>query len=176
MPFINIDLPAPHAKVEHVQTCIRNSVPLASFIKVPKPNSGGDPAYNELVCTEQDQENISFIILTMAGNGKLSLLFKKSELNAIGAKISHVHPLKFLGTVFSNPKLKECMRDIYRDYFKWNGFMDGLGPSLTTQVHQNKINQYLDAFAKECAVPAQDLVGYIESKDWEGMVRYLMIH
>ncbi len=188
MVSINIDFPpAPVAHVQFVKVNCKSTsalimdsivvaLPIASFIKKPPVDAGGDPSYKELVCTEEDQNNIAYIIQTMADNGKLSLLFKKSELNGIGARINHVHPFKFLGTVFSNENLKACMREIYKDYFKWNGFMDGLGPSLTIQADQGKLGQYLNDFAKETGVTSQELLGYIQSKDWESMVRYLMTH
>jgi hypothetical protein len=188
MLVINVDFsPTPIAAfaVEHVAICHRSTpigdsissyLPLASFIRVLPADGGGNIPYNELVCSEKDQENIAFIITTMAENGKLTLLFRKGELNRIGAEINHVHPFKFLGTVFANDELKAHMREIYKDYFKWNGFMDGLGPSLTNKADQDKLGQYLEEFATEARVPAQELTGYINSKDWESMVRYLMTH
>lgn len=153
------------------------ALPVDSFTKAPLACEAAEaPSYTELVCTEEDQNNIDYLIQTMATHRKLSLLLKKNELNGIGDKIYHVHPFKFLGTVFSNENLKACMREIYKDYFKWNGFMDGLGPSLTIQADQGKLGQYLNDFAKETGVTSQELLGYIQSKDWESMVRYLMTH
>lgn len=149
---------------------------IASIIRIPSTGGSKDLSYFELTCTEADKKNIGFIIRTMAENGKISLLFKQGELKRIGEEINHVHPLRFLGTIFSDPHLKQCMREIYTDYFKWNGFMDGLGPSLTNQASQGKLMQYLNDFAKECDVAPESISGYISSKSWEDMVRYLMNH
>lgn len=148
--------------------------PLASIIKIPPPDSNKEIPYSELVCNEADKQNIGYIIMTMAENGKLSLLFKQSELKRIGAEINHVHPLKFLETIFSNPTLKDCMREIHHDYFKWNGFMDGLVPSLNNQSDQGKLMQYVKEFAKSTNSVPEEIAPYFQSRDWENLVRYLM--
>ena len=133
-----------------------------------------EPAYNELVCTETDKQNIAYIIQTLSKSGKLSLLFKQGELKRIGAEINHVHPLKFLETIFADPDLKECMRAIYRDYFKWNGFLDGVAPSLTSQSDQGKLMQYIKDFSAGVNSTSEALTPYFDSKDWENLVRYLV--
>lgn len=146
---------------------------MASIIKKP-PAKSVETTYKELVCTDQDKANISEIISTMAENSKLSLLFKQSHLKEIGAQINHVHPLKFLGAVFSNPHLKSCMYYIWDDYFKRNGFLDGLGPSLTREAEKGKLSQYLHEFAAEVGVPLENIQGYFAVMDWENLVLYLI--
>ncbi len=153
------------------------TTPLASIIKVPSTDSGSkEIPYNELVCTEADKANIGYIIQTLAGNGKLSLLFKQGDLKRIGAEINHVHPLKFLETIFADATLKAHMREVSNDYFKWNGFLDGLVPSLTNQANQNKLAQHLNEFAKRTNTNPKELTPYFQSQDWENLVRYLMNH
>lgn len=162
-------------KQKEIQAAI--GAPVASIIKIPPADSGSkEITYNELICTEADKANIAYIIQTLAENGKLSLLFKQGELKRLGAEINHVHPLKFLETIFANPALKACMRDISNDYFKWNGFLDGLVPSLTNQANQNKLAQHLNEFAKKTETNPKELAPYFQSQDWENLVRYLMNH
>jgi len=146
---------------------------LASIIKLP-PNPGADVAYKDLVCTEQDQANIIEIITSIADNSKFSLLLKQSHLKNIGAQINHVHPLKFLSVAVSSDHLKSCLILIFDDYFKKNGFMDGLGPSLTREADKGKLEVYLPAFAAEVGVPIESIKPYIQSRDWEGLVHFLM--
>ena len=149
------------------------SSPFASIIKFP-PVGGQKDTYKDLTCTDQDKANIFELITAMAENGKLSLLLKQSYLKNIGAQINHVHPMKFLGAIFSNPRLKECMVEIFDDYFKRNGFMDGLGPSLTREADKGKIEPYLNDFAAEVKIPADKLRPFFQSRDWEELVRFLM--
>lgn len=147
--------------------------PLASIIKIPNKEPT-EVAYKDLVCTEQDKAAIFEIVTTMSENGKIALLLKQNHLRFLGAQINHIHPLKFLSTVFANPRLKVCMFDIFDDYFKRNGMMEGLGPSLSKEAEKGKLMQYLNEFAAEVNVSPDDLRGFFQSRDWEGMVRYLI--
>jgi len=145
----------------------------ASIIKKP-PAKPTETPYKELVCTEQDKTYIYEIISTMAGNGKLSLLFKQSQLKEMGAQINHVHPLKFLSSIFANPYLKSCMAQVWDDYFKKNGFLDGLAPSLTREAEKGKLTQYLKEFSAEVGVKEEHLRPYFEARDWENLVLFLI--
>ncbi len=145
---------------------------LASMIKFPPENKS--EAYKDLTCTEADQANIQEIITLMAENGKLSLLLKKNYLQNLGAQINHVHPLKFLSTIITSEKLKSYLYEIFDDYFKRNGFMDGIGPSLSRESDKGKLNQYIGDFSEEVNTPREHLSKFFLNHDWEGLVRFLI--
>jgi len=161
------DFPAPPPKPFHF------TFSLASIIKLP-PNPGADLPYKDLPCSEQDRANIIEIVVSIADNSKFTLLLKQSHLRNLGAQVNHVHPLKFLSVTLSTPQLKTCLIQIFDDYFKRNGFMDGLGPSLTREADKGKLDVYLPAFAEEVGVPLDTITPYIQARDWEGLVRLLM--
>jgi hypothetical protein len=146
---------------------------MASIIKKP-PAKPVETPYNQLVCTAQDKAYIYEIISTMAQNGKLTLLFKQSQLKEMGAQINHVHPLKFLASIFSDSYLKTCMVSVWDDYFKRNGFLDGLAPSLTREAESGKLNQYLAEFATEVGHSEESLRPYFDARDWENLVLFLI--
>lgn len=171
------DLPQPHMKQPlpaYVLTVgCRPSI--GAIIKLPPADKGNENlTYEQLRCTERDRALIYEIITTMADNGKLSLLLKQSHLKQLGAEINHVHPLKFLSTILGNPRLKESLHEIFSDYFKRVGFLDGLGPSLTKEAERGRLNQYAEAFATELNVPLDGVMHYFHCRDWENFVRYLM--
>lgn len=145
----------------------------ASIIKKP-PAKPTETLYKDLVCTDQDRANIYEIISTMAEKGKLGLLFQQSHLREIGAQINHVHPLKFLASIFKDPHLKSCMYYVWDDYFKRNGFLDGLAPSLTREAEKGKLHFYLSDFATDVGVSAEGLKPYFDAHDWENMVLFLI--
>ncbi len=146
---------------------------LAVVVKIP-PAKTQNETYAELVCTEQDQAHITEIITIMAENGKLSLLFKQNHLKQLGAQINHVHPLKFLAVIFSNLELKNYMKEIFEDYFKRTGFLDGLGPSLSLEMEKGKLTQHIEDFSKTVDVRADGIRPYFQTGDWEALVRYLI--
>lgn len=146
---------------------------MASIIKKP-PAKPTETLYKDLVCTDQDRANIYEIISTMAEKGKLGLLFQQSHLREIGAQINHVHPLKFLSSIFKDPHLKSCMYYIWDDYFKRNGFLDGLAPSLTREAEKGKLNFYLNDFASDLGVSVEAIKPYFDVRDWENLVLFLI--
>lgn len=146
----------------------------ASIIKVPPKPNQSIPKYQELVCTQEDQALIYEVISTIAEHGKVGILFRISHLKEIEAKIDHVHPLKFLETIFSNPYLKECMWDIFDDYFKRSGFMDGLNPSLSREAELGRLFIYLQEFADRVNVPLAHIEPLFQSRSWEELVYRLM--
>src|SRR5882724_8421431 len=87
---------------------------MASIIKKP-PVKTAELSYKDIPCTEEHRACIYEIISTMAENSKLSLLFNQSHLKGLGDRISDVHPMKFLSTIFNDPHLKMCMGLIWND-------------------------------------------------------------
>ena len=145
----------------------------ASIIKKP-PMKEGDLSYTELACTDVDRTVIFEIISTVGETGKLSLFFKRDHLRELGSRIEHVHPLKFLSTIFGNPHLKMCMIDIYADSFKKSEFLGGLVPNLTLESQKGKLNQYISEFGADIHVPPESLKPYFDSKDWDSLVHFLI--
>ncbi|MBI3508977.1 MAG: hypothetical protein HY069_05035 [Chlamydiia bacterium] len=141
---------------------------LASIIKIP-PAETSDSSYKSLLCTQEDKDMIDELITTLGENGKLALLTIQSDVRRLGAQINHVHPFKFLAVIFSTPRLKEHMKNnIFSDYFKRNGFMDGLGPSLSREALKGKLHPYIDDFAKEVNVSPDMLRQLFDNRQWSG--------
>jgi hypothetical protein len=145
---------------------------LASIFKIPPVVVV--EKYQDLVCTEQDRANIYDIISTIAKNNKLTLLLKQGYLNSLGAQISHVHPLKFLSTIFTNPELAEGMQDVFEDYFKRSHFMGGLQPHLDREAAKDKLEIFLPDFAAETQISLEKLRVCVREHNWEGIVRLLL--
>lgn len=145
----------------------------ASIIKRP-PAKTQEMTYKDLPCSDNQKAYIYEIISTMGENSKLSLLFKQGHLKELGAHINEVHPFKFLAVIFSHPHLKNCMMVIWSDYFKRNGFLDGLAPSLSREAEKGKLLPYLADFSAELNVHPEAVQAYINAQDWEGLVVFLI--
>jgi len=162
-----------HIKSFSLLRSLEKDFGLAVVIKIP-PAKAQDETYDEFICNDQDQSNIAEIIKTMAEYGKLTLLFKQNHLKQLGAQINHVHPLKFLEVVFSDPELKRCMGEIFEDYFKRTGLLDGLGPSLSREMEKGKLMQHIESFSKAVSASADGIRPYFQNSDWESLVRHLI--
>ena len=155
IPYVENYAPSPAASL------------LAIMIKFPRDEQF--PSYSELVCTDQDKAIIYEIITELAEHGKISLLFKQGYIKDLGAQIQHVHPLKFLSTIVTHPYLVSCLAEIFDDFFKRDGFMDGLGPRLSKEAEMGKLGQYIEDFANEVRVPKERLIIFFRNHDWEGL-------
>jgi hypothetical protein len=150
---------------------------IASIIKIPptEPAATSELSFGELPCTDEDAGKINRLISVMGENGKVVLLMKyQKELRRIGREIDHVHPLKFIYVIMSDPHLKSSLKKVYSDYFKWTNFMDGLGNGLTSQNKQGKISIYLDDFAKSLGISRESLQNYVDKQEWENLIIFLM--
>ncbi len=167
------DAPTPAYIQEHACHSLLKPL-IASIIKFPPEGDKGDVSYKELVCSTEDTACISEILMILAEHGKISLLFKQGHLKQLGAQINHLHPLKFLSTIFKDPNLRECMKKVADDYFKWNGFMEGLAPSLTKEADKGKLEKHLLDFAEDIGISPDHIRKYFQNRDWESLVHSLM--
>lgn len=146
----------------------------AKIVKIPPPTQENCP-YAELPCTQLQKTYICELITSMGEQSWFSLFKNRGHLEAIGAHINSVHPLKFLGTIFSNPSLKPQMAAIFDDSLKKNQLMNnGLIPNLDREAEKGNLHKYLRDFAEEIHVSPQALEGYFHSHQWEEMVRFLI--
>ncbi|MGD2168819.1 MAG: hypothetical protein PVI40_01090 [Chlamydiota bacterium] len=154
-------------------------IPLAGIVKV-KPDKNQNKSFSQLRLTKEDQEIITYIITSMAENSKLWLLMHRSELNEQGDKINGVHPLVFLTVIMKDEYLKKvCMPAIFDDYFKRNGFLDGITPNMTVETQKGRTQKYLKDFLKEIQMSPSHhdaLLEFINAKNWEGFILYLIQH
>lgn len=148
-------------------------LPLAGIIKVV-PRSEVAIPYADLVCSEEDKAHIIEIVTGVAENSWGSLLFNEAHFKKLGVQVNHVHPLKLLSLAVSTPQLKAYMATIFNDYFKRNGFMDGLGGSLTRESQKRALDQYIAPFASDVGVSADEIRPYFQSQEWDSLVRFLM--
>lgn len=133
-----------------------------------------DNAYASLPITHEEKQKIGKIVITLADNTVFQLLFERKFLERLGQEVHHVHPLRFLGTIFNNPRLVNCMHMIRMSGFKWGGFMDGISERLKGEIRAGNVDAYIPGFAQQLNVQAEDVQAYINHRDIEGLVLFLM--
>ncbi|MDX8431016.1 MAG: hypothetical protein SNF33_04340 [Candidatus Algichlamydia australiensis] len=132
---------------------------------------GADKIIHEIVSTTAKKNEI-----------ELGLRYKK-HLEELGDRIEFtVHPLRFLGAIFSDPELKVCMRTIMRGtWFKWPNFMGstkrrGVVKNMTREMRKHNIFPHLYGFAQHVNADYDRILYYVEREDYEGLVKYLIKH
>jgi len=173
-PQAIVQVVEPKSLTESAVNIPETAKPLAKLEKSAPIEASKVNPYESLLLSDKDRAHVSEIITILSENGKLSLLFKKNHLKELGSQINHLHPLKFLSAIFSNPDLKARMGDIFQDYFKRNGFIDELSGSLTKSSNSGELNHYIESFAKDVNVGVEEIRPYFLNQDWEGLIDYLI--
>ncbi len=124
--------------------------------------------------TVSEMDKIHYIITNMGRKNIFELAFIKGKMEEKGKQIDHVHPLRFVGYIFSDPELKSCMRKIRKSSFKWDAFIDGFGKKMKEEGGKNNLLIHVPGFAKQVNAHPDKVTYFIQKKDWEGLIRYLL--
>lgn len=139
-------------------------------------------SYAQLLINEEERQKINRIIDTTANKNVFGLVSERKELLELGRQVQHVHPFKFLERVFTDPKLKKDMREIWTWILdsKKNGFMNGkddvpgFGQKMTRENGRDNLRPYIVGFAKAVKADPDKIRGYVDRQQWEELVKYLI--
>lgn len=138
---------------------------------------GNEPTYASLQINDQEKAAIREIV-TILGKprwGKYVYLAAKSfYLKEKGNETDNVHPLRFLGYICSDPKLKNYLTKIKEDSWIWPQFIGPLGEALTKKAQKKELSPYLPGFAEEFHVDSTRVEAYINEKNFDALVDYLL--
>ena len=138
------------------------------------PADTQDPFY-QLPLLEEDKKNIQIIIKTMAEKGLVKLLLERRYLEKKGDQVNYIHPLRFIGYIFSDEKLKNCMRQIKTSRFKWNEFIKGFSRRMDEEYTLDNLIRFIPEFVEQVHVQHPERIeSFIRKKSWEEFVADLL--
>ena len=135
--------------------------------------------YKQLEPVEQDKKYIYQLIEQLGNWGYFALLFNRSDMEELGAKVNHLHPLKFLEVIFLQPQLRQCLSKVMRDPFKRAEFMDGLGKRLSEEASRGALDLYLVDFLGELklgGINLENIQAICKDHKWAELIDYLLEH
>ena len=155
---------------EAPEFCLAQNLPiqLASDTAHPKE------LFYQLPISDREKGLIDAIILTMAEKNVFQLAFEKKGLEKKGKRVNGVHPLRFIGYIFSTPGLKSAMRTIRKSSFKWDGFLGGFSKRMRLEYENNNLFRYVPGFCELVHADPAEVSHYIHKKDWEGLIISLL--
>ena len=133
-----------------------------------------DKSIQELEITDQDKINIYKLLTTLGKTHMPFLLAQKGNLEKIGDKIYHVHSFRFLAFILSDQTLMHSMRQIKKSFFKWRNFAGGFTEKMNKLYSEDEVKKYVKSFAEELNVDEKSIRKYVEQKDWENLLKYLI--
>lgn len=129
--------------------------------------------------TDVEKAHIHFIVTTLANRSLISLAFVQEELEARGDYIDHLHPFKFLQTVFTSEELKVGIKNICGKGWVWNRFIGGLKASLSTENSIGNItDEHIVDFCQKIGIHHNLILPVIRSSppDWDEFFHLLIKH
>lgn len=127
--------------------------------------------------TTDDVKDIKYIITTLANKPTAKLLFYKSSLDSAGDRVNHVHPLRFLATIFVDEEMKVGIFNMTKKSWVWKEFMKGLSDTLTEENNRaNVLPEHVDAFAAIVNIDVSLIADLVERAKWEDFVQALIKH
>jgi len=133
-----------------------------------------DDPYYKLPLKEGEKKIIHKIIATMAEKNVFQLGLERKNLKIKGEQINHIHPMRFIGYIFSDHQLKSYMRQIRKNSFKWDGFIEGFSRRMKEEAKNSNLDLYIPGFAHSLNVSSETIMKYISSHNWEGLVLFLL--
>lgn len=133
--------------------------------------------YASLEMTDQEAKAIREIV-TILGKprwGKYVYLAAKTfYLKEKGAEAGNVHPLRFIGYICKDPKLKGYLANMKDDSWIWPQFIGPLGEALAKKSKEQSLDLYLQGFAEDLHVDPKRVATYIDAKDFDSLIDYLI--
>lgn len=130
--------------------------------------------YHVSVSKEEKQE-IRYIITTLATYSLFGVGKERSSLNKAGDRIDHLHPFRFLMTIFTDEELKAGAASIRdRGGLVGGGFFDGITGSLKKEASQNNLLQFTADFAKKVKIDEDLISPSLEKGKWKEFVNILI--
>jgi hypothetical protein len=153
-----------------IDVCVSNT---GMNAKVSKAKATGRDYNKEL--TQQQRDDISYIVKTLAEQNYFEVLRQKSSLKKAGDRIDIVHPLRFLECIFTNEKLKTSMSDLSSKTLAWGNFLKGLKKSLSQEAKSGNLTQpQIKDFASKVNIDPNSIMPSIQGQRWDELVNILI--
>jgi len=163
--------------VEHPELlAMASEIPQAALAhKTALSHHETDPFYH-LSLEDWEKDEIHKLLTTLADSNLIKLALRKRSLEKLGKQINHVHPMRFISHAFSNSHLRYCMHQIRKSSFKWDGFIDGFSKRMKEEADRGNLTPYAAGFSHYLNVNVEQVRSYLEDRDFEGLVRFLLKH
>ena len=167
---------APHRKAAFRKFLAENN---AQVLGMPKElalqANGNPPSYAELECTEKDKKLIAELTHDLAKHNHFWFIIHAHELKKKVKVFKHrVHVLKMLETVFTNPRLKDDILEVYNDPDKWDAVVTETYKKMRKMEKKGLLYIYMNDFATAIGAPPKEIQVFFLRKDWEGLLTYLV--
>lgn len=126
-----------------------------------------------------DREKIRYIVTTLGFESILKITSVRSDLKKKGKQIDHLHPFRFLMTIFTDEEMKAAAHAIRGRMIGWiwDEFLGGIAGSLKEEAANHNLKpEYIQDFAKKLGISADLITPAIQNEQWKEFVDILIDH
>jgi hypothetical protein len=128
-----------------------------------------------LEVSPQEKDKIAYIVTTLGNESWAKICKEMGSLNRAGDKIVHVHPLRFLETIFTNEELKAAIANIKESKLLWGKFKKGLYGSLKDETkNKNMKREFILEFAQRVNIDPELIIPSIKQSRWDDLLTILI--
>lgn len=142
-------------------------------IFVKKVKQKGPRNYGAVVASSE-KENIRFIIRSLAKHNWAQLAKEEASLKKAGDKINHIHPFRFLQSVFTDEELKVGLFVIRNKSLVWGEYYEGLKKSLNDESDLNNLVHFTSDFANNVGINVNVILPYVQTRQWNALIDTLI--
>jgi len=125
--------------------------------------------------SSKEKKDISFIVNTLGMGSLIEIAKQRSAIKDAGKRVDRVHPLNFLGTIFSDEQMKASMHAMQNRLWVWSEFLSGVKESSEVEANRNNIKpEYIDDFAARLGISSASVYPSIANRQWEQLVNILI--
>jgi len=131
-------------------------------------------AFSQLLITDDEQKMIRGVIHTVAESNPIKLGFIRSDLEKKRLQLLHIHPLRSIATMFTDPYTKQCVAEMMDSFFKWKSFISDFSKRMNQENERGNLQMYIQGFSLTVRANPDQVRLYINNKEWEKLVKYLI--
>lgn len=123
--------------------------------------------------TADELKKIDYIITSTGSCHLPALMMRRSELKQMGDELESMHPLRYISSIITNPKLKNELIKIkargqkWLESHVWTVTFDRNVERLNKEAEQNNLLCYMDQFAMDLKLDSSHLTTLVKNKRWK---------
>lgn len=125
--------------------------------------------------TASERSDINFIINTLGMSSLAKVTKSKSSLKKAGDRVDHVHPLRFLLTIFSDEPMKASIHAMQGRSWIWSEFINNLKDTFEEEAVRGTLSKdYVVDFSQKLGLNPDTVNTYVQQHSWTGLVDYMI--
>lgn len=121
-----------------------------------------------------EKSDVKYIVTTLGNSSPLKIASSRSSLKKAGDRIDNLHPLRFVGCIFSDEEMKAAIHNMQGRSWVWGEFLSNINDSFSTEANNNNLNQFVQDFTNNLNIGFTEVNNLIANRQWTDLIDYLI--